>query len=324
MSITLLLVVVMVFASVFLLVQGLVVPVFGESGRTRKMLRRRLTQIENESGEGSFVSLLRKDYLDNLTPFQRQLEQLPGMARLRQMLEQAGLATPAWQVLMQSVLVGAAAGLLALLFLNSWILMLAAALAAGSLPIMRVLVRRRERMAQFEQSLPDAIDLIKRAMRAGQPFPMALKLVGDDMEGPIAREFQITAADMAYGNDPRRAMLGMLSRVPSVALMGFITAVLLQRETGGNLAEILEQISAVIRGRYRFQRRVRTLSAEGRMSAWVLTLIPVALTVGLMLTTPEYLPVLFKDPLGQKLLLTGSVLMTLGILWMRKIIRIEY
>jgi tight adherence protein B len=128
---------------------------------------------------------------------------------------------------------------------------------------------------------------------------------------------------MAYGNDPRRALLALLARVPSVALTGFITAVLLQRETGGNLAEILEQISAVIRGRYRFQRRVKTLSAEGRTSAWVLISVPVVLAGLLQLTSPDYLPVLLKSDTGQKLLLGTSVMLCVGVLWMRQIIRIK-
>lgn len=321
---TMILFVILIFISVFLLMQGLVVPVFGESGRTRKLLKRRLAQIEGEMGEGSFVSLLRKDYLEHLPPFQRWLEELPGMARLRQMLDQAGMTTPAWQVVVSGVFLGLAAAAVALLALRNPLFALGAALVGAVLPVARVMLKRRQRMDLFDRELPDAIDLIKRAMRAGQPFSMALKLVGDDMEGPIGKEFQTTAADMAYGNDPRRAMLGLLSRVPSVALMGFVTAVLLQRETGGNLAEILEQISSVIRGRYRFQRRVKTLSAEGRMSAWVLTMVPIVLAGALSLLSPGYLTVLFTSPSGQRALLVAAALMTVGILWMRKIIRIEF
>ncbi|MEO6187112.1 MAG: type II secretion system F family protein, partial [Steroidobacteraceae bacterium] len=210
------------------------------------------------------------------------------------------------------------------LFLGNVLMALGALLLGGAAPLLRLSMARKQRMAKFEQDLPDAIDLIKRALRAGQPFPTALKMVGEDMEGPVAKEFQIASADISYGNDPRRALLGLLARVPSVALMGFVTAVLLQRETGGNLAEILEQISTVIRGRYRFQRRVKTLSAEGVMSARVLTGVPIALAVMLSITNPTYLPILFTTESGQHILVVAAALMVVGIFWMRKIIRIEF
>jgi tight adherence protein B len=315
---------VLIFAAVFLLVVGLGAPAFGEGGKTRKRLKRRLAEIEGEYGQGSFVSLLRQDYMEHLSPTQRWLEGLPGMDRLRMMIDQAGLTDPAWRVAATSLVLGLVAFLGVLLFMGNPGLALLAGLAGLGLPVMRIAMKRNARMEQFEQQLPDAIDLIKRALRAGQPFSTALKLVGDDMTGPVGEEFKVTSADLSYGNDPRRALMGLLSRVPSVALMGFVTAVLLQRETGGNLAEVLERISTLIRGRYRFQRRVRTLSAEGRMSAWVLTMVPITLCVLLMVIAPDYLPILFKTDRGQKLLVGAATLMVLGILWMRKIIRIQF
>ena len=140
---------------------------------------------------------------------------------------------------------------------------------------------------------------------------------------PVAREFELTFADINYGNDLRRAMLGLLQRVPSLTVMALVTAVLVQKETGGNLAEILDQISNVIRGRFKFYRRVKTLSAEGRLSAWILTMVPFALFAVISMTTPEYLPVLLEDPTGQKLVIFGFVMMVAGIYWIRRIIRIE-
>jgi tight adherence protein B len=323
MSGTLVLFLLLVFLAIFLLVQGLVVQTFGEGGRTRKLLKQRLAAIESESGQGGFKSLLRQKYLDDLTPLQRTLERLPGMERLRQWIEQAGRNTPAHQVVLLSLVLGSAATMVVLLARQGVLFALLAGGVGLVSPLVVLMMQRQARLEQIERELPDAIDVIKRALRAGHPFNSAIKLVGDDMEGPVAREFETTAADMNYGNDARRAMLGLLSRVPSVALMGFVTAVLVQRETGGNLAEILDQISGVIRGRYRFQRKVRTLSAEGRMSAWVLTMVPIVLAGVLHLTSPKYLPVLFEDPRGQTILAGAAGMMVLGVLWMRKIIRIE-
>jgi len=129
--------------------------------------------------------------------------------------------------------------------------------------------------------------------------------------------------DINYGNDVRRAMLGLLSRVPSVTVMALVTAILVQKETGGNLAEILEKISTVIRGRFKLQRKVQSYTAEGRMSAWVLAMVPLVLFIALWVTTPDYLPILIEDERGQKMVVFGFVSSVVGVLWIRKILRID-
>ena len=200
---------------------------------------------------------------------------------------------------------------------------IACSLIAGSLPFLKILRDRSQRFAQIEEQLPDAIDIMRRALMAGHPFNAALKLVSEDMGGPIAREFEMTFADINYGNDVRRAMLGLLGRVPNVTVMAFVTAILVQKETGGNLAEILNQIANVVRGRFRFQRRVRTLSAEGRMSAWVLALVPLILFGAMAVSNPDYLPLLFDEPIGRQLAAGAFVWGGIGIYWIHRIIRIE-
>jgi tight adherence protein B len=190
-------------------------------------------------------------------------------------------------------------------------------------PYMQLSIQRRRRLDKIEEQLPDAIDVIKRALRAGHPFNAAIKLVADDMDQPIAREFELTFSDLNYGNDVRRAMLGLVTRVPSVTVMALITSVLVQRETGGNLAEILDQIAKIVRSRFRFERKVRSLSAEGRMSAWVLAMVPLGLVVMLSIASPGYLPVLLKNPTGHKLLYGAGILAVIGVLWIRRIIQIQ-
>jgi tight adherence protein B len=188
---------------------------------------------------------------------------------------------------------------------------------------MRIATKRKNRMALFEEQLPDAIETMTRALRAGHPFPAALKMIGDEFDDPIAGEFELTFGDINYGNDVRRAMLGLLSRIPTVTVMALVTAVLVQKESGGNLAEILERISAVIRGRFKLYRKIKTLSAEGRMSAWVLAMVPLGLFVVLMITTPDYLPSLVDDERGLKMIMASIVSATIGIYWIRNILRIE-
>ena len=149
------------------------------------------------------------------------------------------------------------------------------------------------------------------------------KAVAEEMQDPVSREFAITFADLNYGNDVRSAMLGLLERMPSVTVMALVTSVLVQKETGGNLAEILDEIGKVIRGRFRLQRKIKTLSAEGRLSAWILAMIPFGLFAAISITTPSYLPSLLENPMGQKLIFWGFALMVVGIYWIRRIIRID-
>jgi tight adherence protein B len=313
----------LVGAAVFMLMQGLVVPAFGDQARARKQLKQRLARIDTELGEQTPALLMREKYLRTLSPLQRDLESFPLMEQLARMIEQAGGTLLAYELVMVALLLGVAGALVCGLLLHSALAALAGAALGASLPFLKLRYDRNQRFAKIEEQLPDAVDVIRRALRAGHPFSAALKLVAEDMEQPIAKEFELTFGDINYGNDVRRAMLGLLNRVPSVTMMTFVTAVLLQRETGGNLAEILEQISRVVRGRFKFFRKVRTLSAEGRMSAWVLALVPLVLFAAISITQPAYLPVLVNDPLGRKLIVAAVCLGLVGILWIRKMLRIE-
>lgn len=311
----------LIFLAIFLLAQGLMVPAAGESARTRRRLRRRLSVVEIETAADQ--SLLRNRYLGKLRPIERWFESWPGMSVLRRLVEQAGLDWPGHRIAAFGLALGVIAALSALIWQAHPLLILSATALSASLPVIVLTVLRHRRIEQIEQQLPDALDIIKRSLRAGHPFVASVKLVADDLEGPVAREFEVTAADLSFGSDPRAALMALVTRVPSLTLMGFVTAVLIQRETGGNLAEILDHISSVIRERGRFQRQLRSLSAEGRASAWVLTLLPFALAALLQFTSPDYLPAMFEDPLGQRILLVTGALMVIGIFWMQRLIRIE-
>jgi tight adherence protein B len=313
----------LVFLAVFLLAQGTVVPVFGEGRKMRKRLQARLHQVSTASSEPALSSLLRAKYLKELSPLERSLESLPMMEALGRAIEQSGRQTRAYQVVSLSLVLMIALAIAGWLMTRLPPVAIAAGLAGLVVPYLKVFQDRARRLAKFEEQMPEAIDVIKRALKAGHPFSQSLKLVAEDMDDPIAREFDLTFADVNYGNDVRRAMLGLLERVPSVTVMAFVTSVLVQKETGGNLAEILEQISSVIRGRFKFYRRVRTLSAEGRLSAWILSLVPLALFVVIWFTTPSYLPRLIEDPDGHALIFGAAGLTMVGILWIRRIIRIE-
>lgn len=313
----------MVFVAVALLSQGLIVPVFGESRQMRRKLQARLSQIEAESGEESFSSLLRQKYLRQLSPVERSLEDLPQLQQLGRIIAQGGHKYLAYRVTLLSLILALAGSVLAWWLTRSVVFSLLAFGIGGALPFFKLLRDRAARIQKFEEQLPDAIDMIKRALRAGHPFTGAIKLVADEMDDPVAAEFGTTFADINYGNDARRAMLGLLHRVPSVTVMALVTSVLVQRETGGNLAEILERIANVIRGRFKLQRKVKTLSAEGRLSAWILALVPLVLFAVIWTTSPDYLPMLLEEEAGQKMIIYGAVSGVIGIFWVRRVIRIE-
>jgi len=309
--------------AVFLLSQVLIVPAFGSDARTRKLLRRKLREIGAFDAQSEVASLLRQKYLRELSPLERRLEDTPVMESLGRIIEQSGRTILAHRLVGLAIVIAAVACVVAaVMFGNAWISLLAL-LAGGAAPFVFIFRERRVRLEKFEEQLPDAVDIMKRALRAGHPFNACLKLVAEDMDAPISREFELTFADVNYGNDLRQALLGMLLRVPSTNLMALVTAVLIQKETGGNLAEIFDRISAVIRSRFRFGRKVRTLSAEGRLSAWVLGLVPLVLFGLLWITSPDYLPPLLADPVGQKMIAFACLMLVVGVFWMRRIIRID-
>jgi len=313
----------MVFIAVFLLAQGVTVPVFGEASKMRKRIRGRLHVLEKANNLPNMQTVLRQKYLTRLSPLEAGLEQLPFMANLTQLIEQAGHEYRAYRVLFLGIAMGAGVGTLVWVLSSPWWVALAVGCVVAWLPLLKIFHDRNKRFAEFEEGLPDALDAMCRALRAGHPFNETLRLVSEEHKGPVAHEFGLTFADINYGNDVRRAMLGLLERMPSMTVMMLVTSILIHRETGGNLTEVLERLSRLIRGRFRFQRKVKTLSAEGRMSAWVLVSIPFVLAAGILVTTPSYLPVLTNDPLGHKLIIGAFCAMLVGILWIRKIIRIQ-
>lgn len=314
---------VLVFFTVVLLFLGTVVPAFSDSRKTGKRIQARLQRLANESGAPELTSLLREKYLRELSTFERALESLPGMERLARVVEQSGLTTPAYRVALLSFVLSVSAAVVLWIMSRWWPVALAGAFGGLTLPYLHVLRARTKRFARFDEQIPDAIDMMQRALKAGHPFGQCLKLVAEDMEEPISREFELTFADLSYGNDPRRALFGLLQRVPSVSVTALITAVMVQRETGGNLAENLAKISSVIRGRFRFQRRVKTLSAEGRLSGWILALMPLTLFAALWATNPKYVAILVDHPRGPTLIGAAVIMGAIGIFWISRLVRIE-
>jgi tight adherence protein B len=314
---------IMISVAVFLLVWNLMVPVFGAERKAAKRLKRRLSRVSTQEHRTSAAKMLREKYLRELNPLERQLETLPGMDKLALLIEQSGRNTPAHRLILLCIALGLAVGTLVFFAIDNTLMAIIAGALAAAIPFLKINMDRSKRLARFEEQLPEAMDIMVRALKAGHPFTETLRLVSEEMNAPISVEFGITFADINYGLDVKQAFLNLLERVPNMTLMTVVIAVIVQRETGGNLAETLANISSIVRGRFRFQRKVRTLSAEGRMSAWVLVLIPFLLFVGLMVTTPSYLTIMIKEPAGIKIISVAFLLVIIGIFWLRRIIRID-
>ncbi len=314
----------LVFAAALLLSAGLYLLWRGMRNRAPGRLAQRVRNASGgDAGGGTVLSISKRRLLSQQPLLQQLLERLPPAGALDRLLLQAGSGQTVAQVLGWSVLAllaGLAAGALLGLALA---LQLGLGALGAALPCWRLLRARQRRLARIEQQLPEALDLMGRSMRAGHAFPTALKMVGDELRAPLGSEMRIVFDEVNFGVAMGDALGNLASRVPSTDLRYFVVAVLIQRETGGNLAELLGRISAIIRDRLTLLGEIRTLSAEGRMSAWILSLMPFAVALMMQLSSPDFLRLLYTDPGGRKMLTMALVMMGLGILVIRKVTRIR-
>jgi tight adherence protein B len=182
---------------------------------------------------------------------------------------------------------------------------------------------RQKRLQQFEEKFPEALDLLGRAVRAGHAFTTGLEMIARESPDPIASEFRTTFEEQNFGLPLRDALLNMTERIPSIDVRFFVTALLIQKETGGNLAEILDSLARVIRDRFRIYREVRVRTAQGRLTAGILIALPVFMMIVLMILNPTYMRVLFQDPKGSVILAVAGIMQVIGSLLIWKIIHIE-
>jgi tight adherence protein B len=200
---------------------------------------------------------------------------------------------------------------------------LAFGVVAGSVPIVMLASARRKRLHKFDEQLPDALDLMSRALRAGHAFPSAMQMVATESPEPVGSEFHVAFEEINYGVSTHDAMMNLAQRVPSMDLRYFVVSVLLQRETGGNLAELLDNLSHLIRERFKLLGRVRVLAAEGKLSAYILIGLPFATAAMVYVVSPDFISLLWTDSAGQ-LLSTGAVLLMLvGGFVMSRIVQIR-
>ena len=315
---------VLLFAACILMVEGAWLWWSGTHGSAARRINRRLRLMaaRGEAG-GERISILKQRRYARAPGLERLLRRVPQAAQLDHLLLQSGLS---WSVA-QFIGVMGALLLAALLLLAAWpmpfpgaLLLLASAVSG---PCLLVLRARAARLKKIEAQLPEAADFLARALRAGHSFSNVLQMVGDELNEPISGEFKMAHEEINYGVPMNEALQNLAARIPLTDLRYLVIAVLVQRESGGNLAEVLVSIARIIRARLKLLGQVRVLSAEGRMSAWVLGLMPVVMIGVMALVNPQYIRLLWTDPSGIKLLWYAAGMVALGVVWMRNVIRIR-
>lgn len=314
----------LLFVAVFIAIEGFYAWWQSRHGAEASRLSKRLRMI-SAGGEAdpNDLSLLKRRLGTNASPIERLLLRIPRLGSLDRFLAQTGTDWSVANYLGISAALFVAVVMAALLLRQPIVLSLLAAAACGIAPTLYLLRCRSRRLTRFETLLPETLDLIGRSLRAGHSLPSALQMAATELPPPISEEFQQTFDEINFGIAAQNALQNLAARVPSQDLGFFVIAVLIQRETGGNLSEILANISTIIRERLKLFGKVRALSAEGRFSGLVLALLP--FFTGLMLYTidSDFMATLWRDPSGLFVLKLGLGFMVVGMYWMRRIVRIR-
>ena len=290
-----------------------------------RLIKDRLATVQKapEREPDEEFALVRDEQLSKIPALDELLRRSARVSAIQESLEQAGMKFRAGNFIMLCILCGTLAGLAAVLYTKNPAIAWAALVIGAVLPYSVVSYRRQKRFEKFEELFPEAIDTLARAVRAGHAFTTALEMICDETTEPLAGEFRKLYEEQKFGMPVRDALMNLTERVPLVDIKFFVTAVMLQRETGGNLAEILDNLSYVIRERFKVQRQVRVHTAQGRLTMALLMAMPPVVVAVLAVFSPEFVHPLFYDPIGHTLLVASISLQTVGYFVIRKIIKIQ-
>jgi len=269
------------------------------------------------------LALLRDEQLSQIPALDTVLRRSARVANIQKMLAQTGMSMRAGNFLGMSALAGVLATFVAYALSKRVEIAWVAMLVGFVLPYAYASYRRNKRFEKFEELFPQAIDTLARAVRAGHAFTTALEMITDEVAEPVSGEFRQLFEEQKFGMPVRDALMNLTDRMPLVDVKFFVTAVMLQRETGGNLAEILDNLSYVIRERFKIQRQVRVYTAQGRLTMALLMGMPPIIVTVMLILNPAFIRPLFSDPIGHMLLVAGITLQTVGYFVIRKIIRIQ-
>ena len=294
----------------------------------QRKLEARLEEVsrgpeEDASPAAKVKALLKTRQEGPLPAIDRMVGDSDRGSALGRWIAQSGVKTTISAVLLVALACAAGAGFVATLAVRStWALPLGA-LAGFAVPFGVLKYKRSRRLHTFEEQFPEALDLIARALKAGHAFATGLKMAADELPEPVGPEFRKTFDEQNFGLPLKESLENLTLRVPLLDVRFFATAVLIQRETGGNLSEILENLAHVVRERFKILRQVRVYTAHGRMTGYVLLALPAVLCIALVFINPDHMNLLFRERMGQMLLMVAITLQMIGYVWIRQVVKIE-
>jgi tight adherence protein B len=319
---------ILVFALTFLIVVMIVLGVWmvASGDNKQEVVRRRMDAVRKAERRGDVslgLTLARDEMLSSVPAVHRLMMHWQWTVRLQERIAQAGLRMKAGKLILTSACLGMGTFVLFGVFYPRFWVGVLLGVAVACVPFGVVSYLRQKRLQKFEERFPEALDLLGRAVRAGHAFTTGLEMIAKESSEPIASEFRTTFEEQNFGLPLRDALLNMTERIPSIDVRFFVTALLIQKETGGNLAEILDGLARVIRDRFRIYREVRVRTAQGRLTAGILIALPIFMLIVLMVLNPTYMKVLFQDPRGSLILSVAAIMQVIGSMLIWKIIHIE-
>jgi len=316
----------LVFLSVFAVAALMMIASrMGATERTKRTMARldAVLVVESQGSKDELIDIRKKELISAIPLLNRLLLQLELTPKMRALLYQADLRLTPGGLLLMSLAAWAFSSYLIYLETRSFLVSVVVGLVPGGVPLAYVLHKRAKRFRAFEEGLPAAIDLMVNALRGGHSLVSAIELVGKEVADPIGREFRVCFDEQNYGLDLRTAMENLSIRIPLQDIRIIMTAIVIQKESGGNVAEVLDKCAYVVRERFRLKREVRVKTAQGRLTGMILSFLPLVLGILLFLVNPENVSLLWRRPLGQKMLYTGAILTLFGVLTIRKIVRVR-
>ena len=289
----------------------------------RTRIRKKLKKLSSPGQEAEVTDLLRKRTLSEVPLLNQILLRITMIERLDRLRYLADARLPAGFFILLALLFGGVSFLGFYFMKIDLILNVLLAICIGTFPFLYLYIKKNRRMKKFQAQLPEALDLMARSLRAGHAFSTGMKLAAEEFEDPLGPEFSVTLDEINFGLGVPEALNNFVNRIECPDLNFFIVAVILQRETGGNLAEIMENIAHLIRERFKLYGKIRTLAAEGKLSMWVLLALPFFIIGALFVVNPEYIKILFIEPAGRIMCGIALFMMFIGYLVMRRMVNIE-
>ncbi len=289
----------------------------------RKKIRKRLKTFSYKESKNELPDILQKKVLSDVPLLNKILLRIPGRQYFNRLLQQANVDYPLGFFILLTIFLAITSCCVSSLITRNKVFVVIITLLLAGTPFFYLCLKKKKRMAKFQRQLPEGLELIARSLKAGHAFPSSMKMAADEFDDPLGPEFEETINEINFGVNVPDALKNLAERVNCADLKFFVISVILQRETGGNLAEIIESLAYIIRERFKLYGKIRTLAAEGKLSAIILGSLPFVVMIALHFTSPAYIRVLFTDPAGKIILGISAFMMALGMFVMKKMVDIE-